>query len=503
MRTYARLGLLLTAAVALGVVAGRGTPAYAWTYPASLKANATTDGSSTDRYPQVTTDGVGNWVAVWASDDPTGTIGIDWDILMTRSTDNGATWSAAAPLNGHAATDGSERDDWPQVTTDGAVNWVAVWESTMFAGGDYDILVARSTDAGGTWTPATVLNYSPPEETGADHRPQVATDGGGNWVAVWTSNEDLNDPILGQIGADYDILVARSIDNGATWTPSVALNTNAATDSGQDRWDPQVTTDGLGNWVAVWDSTEPNVGSGIGTDEDILVARSTDNGATWTDPVALNAHAGSDPSNGYDSHPQVTTDGGGHWVAVWQAANWHTPAYEIAVARSTDNGATWTAAAPLDPATTSATDERPQVTTDGAGNWVAVWDSDETLGGTIVGKNILFSRSTDNGTSWSAAAPLNTNAGTDAHGQWFPQVTTDGFGTWVTVWQCEYCLNTTLGTDWDLLYANEWPGAVGGMAELPEVSGSAGYNYMALVALAAALVALGAGGWYARMRWLG
>ena len=45
---------------------------------------------------------------------------------------------------------------------------------------------------------------------------------------------------------------------------------------------------------------------------------------------------------------------------------------------------------------------------------------------------------------------------------------------------------------------------VGGIAELPEVSDSAGRNSVALAGLAAAaLVALGAGGWYARRRWLG
>jgi hypothetical protein len=45
-------------------------------------------------------------------------------------------------------------------------------------------------------------------------------------------------------------------------------------------------------------------------------------------------------------------------------------------------------------------------------------------------------------------------------------------------------------------------GAVGGVAELPDVSGSAGRNYVAIAALSAAvLAALSAGGWYARRRW--
>jgi len=45
--------------------------------------------------------------------------------------------------------------------------------------------------------------------------------------------------------------------------------------------------------------------------------------------------------------------------------------------------------------------------------------------------------------------------------------------------------------------------AVGGIAELPNRSGSSGLNYMALAGLAAAaLLTLSAGAWYARSRWL-
>jgi hypothetical protein len=109
--------------------------------------------------------------------------------------------------------------------------------------------------------------------------------------------------------------VARSTDNGATWTAPAALNTNAATDSGSDDI-PQVTTDDAGNWVTVWHSRD-DLGGTIGDDWDILVARSTDNGASWTDPVALNTNAATDSDADADRYPQVTTEGAGNWVAVW------------------------------------------------------------------------------------------------------------------------------------------------------------------------------------------
>jgi hypothetical protein len=220
----------------------------------------------------VTTDGGGNWVAVWYSGDSLGgTIGTDYDVLVSLSTNNGATWTTVQPLNTNAGTD-SGNDRSPQVTTDGAGVWVAVWESGDTLGGtigtDTDILASRSTNNGATWTTVQPLNTNAVTDSGADYSPQLTTDGAGNWVAVWYSEENLG----GTIGTDRDILVSRSTDNGATWTAPAALNTNAGTDSSYDT-SPQVTTDGGGNWVAVWDSND-SLGFTIGTDYDILFSRS-------------------------------------------------------------------------------------------------------------------------------------------------------------------------------------------------------------------------------------
>jgi hypothetical protein len=77
-------------------------------------------------------------------------------------------------------------------------------------------------------------------------------------VAVWHSNENLG----GSLGSDFDILMSRSTDNGASWSFPIPLNTTAGSDSLDDQ-DPQIVTDGVGNWLSVWTGS-------VGPDRDIM-----------------------------------------------------------------------------------------------------------------------------------------------------------------------------------------------------------------------------------------
>ncbi len=111
-------------------------------------------------------------------------------------------------------------------------------------------------------------------------------------------------------GVDDDVRVARSMDDGVTWTAPAALNADASTVLGHDGGQ-EVATDGLGTCVAVWHSND----FPAQTDFDINVARSTNGGVTWVGEADLNTNAASD--TGGDFFPEVTTDGRGTWVATW------------------------------------------------------------------------------------------------------------------------------------------------------------------------------------------
>jgi Neuraminidase (sialidase) len=138
----------------------------------------------------------------------------------------------------------------------------------------------------------------------------VATNRRGDWVAVWSSTEDVD----GLLGTDRDVFVSRSSDNGQSWSKSGPLNTNAADDPREDS-SPVIVTDGVGNWLSIW-----HAWGGLtyldGSDADIIVAYSRDAGRTWSDPAPINRESSED--EGDDLFPGIATDDSGHWVAIWQ-----------------------------------------------------------------------------------------------------------------------------------------------------------------------------------------
>lgn len=441
------------AALAVGALAAGCAAAFIdWTPARPLHPSAATDGALGDYYPELATDGLGRWVCVWCAAVPTAP-NRDFDIYVARSSDRGETWTEPVGLDPLATVPPEIEDDFhPHVYTDGAGHWIATWYSHDDHGGtigaDTDILVSRGTDDGATWTPSVPLNTDAATDHtlyayAYDSEPDLAHDGSGHWAAVWSRRRTTEE--------DADLYIAHSTDHGVTWSAPALLHPHFATDSGDD-YSARVLCDGAGHWLAVW-STSDSLGGTIGPDDEVLVARSTD-GYTWTAPQPLNSDAATDTDD--DKSPRIARDGAGRWVVVWYRGTYDVTDDDIMVARSDDAGATWSAPEFVNDnaLTDPERDRRPVAATDGQGQWVVVWYSRNTLGLPLGNDdNVFFARSRDNAVTWSSPGVLNSFAldPLDTEHDWNPLVAYAGHGRWICVWYSKFDLGGTLGTDWDLL----------------------------------------------------
>ena len=343
-------------------------------------------------------------------------------------------------LNTNAAED-SGADVFASIETDGFGNWVSAWRSNEDLGGalgaDYEIFTAYSTNSGASWSAPAALNSNAASSAADDRQPVLRTNRAGVWIAAWSSDADLN----GTLGSDRDVVFARSLDNGVTWSAPQAIDGAASTDSGAD--DRVVLGYRDGVFVAIWQSAD-------GNDFEITAARSTDGGVTWSTTSTLTDNGAN------DTLPTIASDGLGNWVAVWESDEALVGGDgDLFVSRSTDAALSWSTPVILNSnaLSDSGQDLRPRLATDGFGAWLLVWDSNEDLGGALGSdRDVLFSRSTDAGLTWSAPTAIDfATASTDTGDELNPDLATDGTGSWTVVWETDEDLGGTVGTDWDLV----------------------------------------------------
>ena len=346
--------------------------------------------------------GAGTWIVAWESGDSLGgTIGHDGDILFARSTDHGLSFSPPAALNSTAAA------DTPHSPAGIPVQGLA-----------RDQIPALAADGNGNWMAvwklltlgADLIMLARSTDDGASwgpatvvydsgDEPRVATDGAGTWIVTWTDGVSYQ--------ADKEIYMTRSADGGTTWSTPSPLNTDAA---GVDADDVgAVVRFGGTAWIAVWTKGKPtNDPNG----SHVRVARSTDGGVTWSAPTTLDVVVPDDDDP--DWFPDLATNGAGQWVAVWMRRNpffWPLPSNELMVARSADDGLTWTPPTPHDPAPDGTTRNYwPHIAAGAPGTYLVVWSHDPTdcmIAG--AGTDVFMSYSDDGGATWSPPAPLHAD----------------------------------------------------------------------------------------------
>jgi hypothetical protein len=296
-----------------------------------------------------------NLAAVWQQDRWSN--GGAQGLLTGVSVDGGQTWAPAAsppwtrcaggtPANGGDYERAS--DPWVSFGPTGTAYQMALGLNASDEDPDLlnptdAMLVSRSTDGGRTWGPITTLirDTSPMRLNDKNSLTADPTDARYAY-AVWDRLE-----LLDPAGQTYTgpTLFSRTTDGGATWETPRQIFT------------PGLNSQSIGNQITVLPGGKlVNVFTYInqGTPY-VAVITSTDKGATWSAPTLISI-AGStgvtDPRDRADIRtgdiiPDIAVDprpNTNTLYVVWQESRFTRPLREqVAIARSTDGGATWSA----------------------------------------------------------------------------------------------------------------------------------------------------------------
>ncbi|MDO3720735.1 sialidase family protein [Marinobacter sp. chi1] len=286
---------------------------------------------------------------------------------------------------------------------------------------DDNVYVNTSRDSGASWDGVMPFSVS-----GADapygYDGAATSDGKGNIIAVWGAEE------ISGFGTEIDLAYKVSSDNGATWSALATLNSEAATDSGDDEY-PKILTTGNGRWIVVWLAD-------VGGSDNILYSISDDKGATWTPQASIY----STTDTVFNGQPCMANDGGNNWVVAW-SSTYDTGSIgtdtDILYTYSRDNGDTWSIRAALDSraSSDSAAETTCTLVMDATGNAIAAWLSTNDLGGTIATDlDVFVSTSSDFGQTWSTSAVANDDAATDGRFDREPILAMDDSGNALLVW---------------------------------------------------------------------
>ena len=212
------------------------------------------------------------------------------------------------------------------------------------------------------------------DNSGFYSAPANAVDSAGIIYVVWHDRYG---------STEGDIYFSRSTDDGASWGQAVNISDNP----GASR-NPAIAIDNTGNIYVVWRDETPGYAC-------IYFSRSTDGGSSWSRAVNVSNNLG----DYYGT--AMAVDGAGNICVVWHDyCSYPIHNGDIYFSRSTDGGVSWSQV--LNISNNPGVSLDPAIAIDNDGNIGVAWCNRST--GPY---GIYFSRSTDNGVSWSRA--VNTS----------------------------------------------------------------------------------------------
>ncbi len=267
---------------------------------------------------------------------------------ISYSDDKGETWTKVqvAPKPGTGWGDLADKNHMWIDAKEGSPYENHLYNAWTDFGGpnNNQVVLKRSTDKGESWDPKVNLSQAI-STSGHNQGVNISTGPNGEVYAVWTIYDNWpND--------ENSMGMARSFDGGATWESAYRIidNIKGIRNSGVPQnmrvnSFPVMAVDASngpnsGNIYVVWtNSGVPGVNTG--SDKDIYLIKSTDEGLTWSDPIRVNQ----DPIGQGKTHylPWITCDASSGVLSVifYDNRNTSPSQAEAWVAVSTNGGESW------------------------------------------------------------------------------------------------------------------------------------------------------------------
>lgn len=324
--------------------------------------------------PKIAASG-NNVYVVWQDDGQGGR-----EIFFAKSTDNGVTFS-----NPRNLSDDSKDSVFPQMAVSGN-NVYVVWQDGMSSGipdvplPNADILFRASTDNGVTF--GSTINLS--KNDGYSQAPQIAVSGNNVYI-VWYDTTPGN----------FDVFLARSTNKGASFN---AINISKSSGFSTH---PRIAVSGSNVYVIWFDDTNQG---GLGANADIFFARSTDNGASFSDAVTLWSN-----NRKSNAGAQIAAQDNNVYVVWSEGETNYSRTFDVFFVRSIDNGASFDN--PVNLSNNAWSSDNPVIAVSGSSVYIAWQDNTPGNGDPSKNWDAFLRVSKDNGASFSNIINVSNNEG--------------------------------------------------------------------------------------------